>query len=229
MIRLNIVVEGSCEEAFINRLMVPYFSKHNIFIAARKILTGWDPSGKPSKGGLLKYSKFKRDVIRWVNSDRHNPECWYSSMIDLYKFPVGDDSPYTDEISNIKDSYLRVEALEKAIFENIGLKRFIPYVQLHEFETFLLVDPDQIQAMYPDRASKVKALKKEISGLHPVELINETDHGAPSKRIIKHLPEYKDQKAQVGPLVAEEIGIEKLRKHCSHFDQWLQKIEALVK
>lgn len=60
-----------------------------------------------------------------------------------------------------------------------------------------------------------------------VELINDTDTGSPSKRIIRHLPAYKDQKAQVGPLVAEDMGLDVLRKHCPHFDDWITKLEGL--
>lgn len=161
MIRLNIIVEGSCEEAFVKNLLVDHFSPLNIFVSARKIQTGWDSSRKkPAKGGLLKYSKFKNDVIRWIESDRCNQDCWYSSMVDLYKFPVGNESPYTQEIYNTQDKYLRVKLLEDAIFQDIGSDRFIPYVQLHEFETFLLIDPDRLFFMYPDEKAGIRALIK---------------------------------------------------------------------
>src|SRR5690554_623756 len=44
---------------------------------------------------MVNYSKFKNDLTRWVDSDRNHPRYWYTSMIDLYDFPQGHDSPYT--------------------------------------------------------------------------------------------------------------------------------------
>lgn len=64
MKNLQIVVEGSSEEAFVYDVLVKHFASLNIFISARKIKTGWDRlNNKPAKGGLLKYSLFKKDTF----------------------------------------------------------------------------------------------------------------------------------------------------------------------
>lgn len=59
------------------------------------------------------------------------------------------------------------------------------------------------------------------------EEINESPQTVPSKRIIQHLPDYEGQKAQVGPMVAEDIGLHLLRQHCPHFNDWITKLEDL--
>ena len=70
MKNLQIVVEGSSEEAFVNDVLVKHFAALNIFISARKIKTGWNRlNNKPAKGGLLKYSMFKKDILRWIMED----------------------------------------------------------------------------------------------------------------------------------------------------------------
>jgi hypothetical protein len=107
-----------------------------------------------------------------------------------------------------------------------GTQRFIPYIQLHEFEAFLLVDPDKLITMYPDKQSAINRLKIDIGNMEP-EKINDSQHTAPSKRIIKHLPNYEGQKAQVGPLVAEDIGLGRLRKECPHFNEWIDMLEKI--
>jgi hypothetical protein len=61
------------------------------------------------------------------------------------------------------------------------------------------------------------------------EYIDDGEDTAPSKRIIKEIPEYEGMKASAGPLVAEKIGLTNIRKKCNHFNQWLLKIEALGK
>jgi hypothetical protein len=80
---------------------------------------------------------------------------------------------------------------------------------------------------YPDRQNEVNELLKIRSQFDSPEAIDDGEHTAPSKRIIKHFPEYEDEKAFVGPFIAGEIGLDLLRK-CEHFDQWLRKIESLT-
>lgn len=227
MIYINIIVEGSSEETFVNDVITPHFAKMNKFISVRKIKTGWDKSNdKPVKGGLLKYMKFKNDVIRWIESDRSRPNTFYTSFIDLYAFPIDSESPYIESIRTIKNVYQKVDLLETAIYNNINCDNFIPYVQLHEFEAFLLVDPDRLLMMYPEHNTSIKKLKKETKNKHPEE-INDSPFTAPSKRIIKYIPDYKGQKAQVAPLIAEDIGLFELRNKCPHFNNWITKLENL--
>ncbi len=227
MKHLNIVVEGSSEETFVNDVLVNHFAAFDIFVSTRKITTGWDRyNNKPAKGGLLKYIKFRNDVLRWIQSDANRSECWYTCMLDLYAFPKDDQSPYTPKIQSITDCYKQIEALEHAMSNDINHPKFIPYVQLHEFEAFLLVEPDRLVTMYPDKSHAIKRLKKDIASLKPEE-INDSPETAPSKRIIKYIPDYEGQKAQVGPLVAEDIGLTKLRDQCPHFNEWISKLEKI--
>ena len=117
--------------------------------------------------------------------------------------------------------------MEAAISANINHNRFIPYVQLHEFETFLMVDPDRLLELFVDRRTGINKLKGEIEGNQP-ELINDSPRTAPSKRIIKFIPEYKGLKSSAGPLIAEDIGLTRLREACPHFNEWVTKLENLA-
>jgi hypothetical protein len=224
---LNIIVEGSSEEVFVNDVLVKHFTSLNIFVSSRKIKTGWDrENNKPAKGGLSKYIKFKNDVLRWIQADRNSPQYWYTSMLDLYAFPKDELSPYNATIQCISDPYLKIAALETAIARDINHPKFIPYIQLHEFEAFLMVEPDRLISMYPNGQTGINRLKRDIGSLRPEE-INESQQTAPSKRIIKYLPDYEGQKAQVGPLVAEDIGLTLLRDNCPHFNDWITKLENI--
>lgn len=227
MKHLNIVVEGNSEELFINDVLKPHLVQFNIFVSARRITTGWDRlNRKPAKGGLLYYSWFKNDILNWIASDRGNTNCWYTSMLDLYAFPKGGESPYNEQIQSIQNPFTKINALQNAIEQDINHVRFISYVQLHEFETFLMVDPSRLISLYPDKQVAINRLKRDIGATIP-ELINDSPETAPSKRIIKFIPEYEAQKAQVGPLVAEDIGLIHLREKCEHFNQWVSKLEVL--
>ena len=227
MKNLQIIVEGSSEETFVNDVLVKHFAALNIFVSARKIETGWDRiNNKPAKGGLLKYIKFRNDVLRWIQSDNGRANTFYTSFIDLYAFPKDAESPYTAQIQSIVDPYQKIAALETAIGKNLNHPNFIPYVQLHEFEALILVEPDRLLTMYPDGQTGIKRLKRDIGNTNPEE-INESPQTAPSKRIIQYLPNYEGQKAQVGPLVAEDIGLNLLRQKCPHFNEWIIKLENI--
>jgi hypothetical protein len=224
---LNIIVEGSTEETFVNDVLVKHFASSNIFVSARKIKTGWDRlNNKPSKGGLLKYIQFRNDVLRWIESDRNQSRFWYTSMLDLYAFPKDELSPYNEYIQSIIDPYQKIDALETEIAKDINHPKFIPYIQLHEFEAFLLVEPDRLITMYPNGQTGINRLKRDIANRRPEE-INESKQTAPSKRIIRYLPDYEGQKAQVGPLVVSDIGLNALRSNCPHFNDWIAKLESI--
>lgn len=224
---INIIAEGSTEEAFVKDVLVEHFASFNKFLSVRRIETGWDRiNRKPVKGGLLKYSKLKNDILRWIGSDRGKANTWYTTFVDLYAFPKDSLSPYDDRIQRIANPYSKITELEDAIAKDINHPAFIPYVQLHEFEALIMVDPDRLLTMYPDCQIGINRLKKDIRGMNPEE-INESPQTAPSKRIIKYLPGYEGQKAQVGPLVAEDIGLHLLRQHCPHFNEWITRLEGL--
>jgi hypothetical protein len=57
--------------------------------------------------------------------------------------------------------------------------------------------------------------------------VSSNDHPdtAPSKRLLREIPEY--DKANSGVIVAEQIGLGKMRRRCPHFNDWLTKLERL--
>jgi hypothetical protein len=116
--------------------------------------------------------------------------------------------------------------LEKRFFEEINDYRFIPYIQVHEFEALLFAEPEKFAIAYPNRQNQIRQLIKIRSQFESPEEINEGSNTAPSKRIKAILPEY--EKRTAGPLIALEIGLEKLCEENHHFNQWIEKIKRLV-
>ncbi len=143
-------------------------------------------------------------------------------MFDLYALPH--DFPGFSEAKNQNDPYQRVEILEKAFAQDIANDRFIPYIQLHEFETLVFADPQQLDWEYMEHDKSVGRLVKMIGDKNP-ELINDGKETAPSKRIIAEIPEY-DKLG--GVIVVEKIGLKKLRSRCRHFSEWLNRLEQLA-
>ena len=225
---LHIIAEGNSEEEFVRKVLTSHLAKFKVFVSCQRVHTGGTKT-HPVKGGLGRIPKYRpvtRALERWIEADRNRDDVYYSTMLDLYAFPKDSESPYSKNIQSIQDKYLRVQELEKAMFDKHGHPRFIPYVQLHEFETLLLVDPDRLKVMYPDRKIYIDRLKSEI--IHKnVELINDGAKTAPSKRIVAAIPDHEGQKSTVGSIVVQDIGIDMLKQKCQHFNEWILKLEKL--
>ncbi|MEL0591301.1 MULTISPECIES: DUF4276 family protein [Planktothrix] len=107
-------------------------------------------------------------------------------MCDLYALP--NDFPGFEEAQKISDPYERVKQLENALFDDINDSRFIPYIQLHEFEALILSDPIKLEERFPNYQSEVQKLVSLCQSFESPELINDGEQTAPSKRIIQAIP-----------------------------------------
>ena len=142
-------------------------------------------------------------------------------MFDLYALP--DNFPDYAKAKIASTPYERVKILETAMALDIADRRFIPYIQLHEFEALILADPQQLDGEYLEHDAQISNLIAMVDDRNP-ESINDGPTTAPSKRILKEIPEY--DKVTAGVSVAEKIGLQALRVKCPHFNEWLTCLEA---
>jgi hypothetical protein len=220
IIRLHITAEGQTEQAFVKNVISPHLAAFNIFTDARSVLTSKDKKAhKEYRGGLIHYQKARADIVSWLKEDQHS-ECRFTTMFDLYALP--DDFPGYAEAAKLNDPYARVLTIENAFTQDIDDRRFIPYIQLHEFEALILADPQQLDWEYLEHDKPIHNLVEMVGAQNP-ELINDGNETAPSRRILKEIPEY--DKVTAGVSVAQKIGIGALRLKCSHFSEWLTKLE----
>ena len=144
-------------------------------------------------------------------------------MIDLYALPKS--FPEANCTLNPDNPYPYLAALEKSFFEDIGDERFIPYIQLYEYETLLFANPD-VFSIFATPTSGIVRLKETITQYN--ELLEHIDDVAtthPKKRIQEAFRAYKE--SSDGPDIAELIGLPTLRAKCPHFNEWITKLEQL--
>lgn len=110
---------------------------------------------KSYRGGVISYEKAKNDIVCWLKEDR-NSDVYFSTMFDLYALP--NDFPKFEEAKKCADVYRKVEVLEEAFKEDIGDYRFLPYIQLHEFEALILSKPEELLYEYFEYEDEVKKL-----------------------------------------------------------------------
>ena len=227
MIRLHMIVEGQTEESFCNGVLKQHFSALNVFPRIQLTNPRKSSVSRVGKGGWNSYGHVKRHILRWAKSD-DSPDVWLTTMLDLYAIPT--DFPGFQTSLKKADPHERVEFLEGCFRDDLaeaGVKRFVPYLQLHEFEALLFSSPDCFDAAFLEHDKQIKRLKIVAGKFETPEHIDSHPESAPSKQIINEIPEYAGRKVSAGPLIAGKIGLRVLREKCLHFHKWVANIEGL--
>lgn len=220
-IRLNITTEGKTELQFVKDVLSEHLQQFGIYCDVRSVLTSREHK---QRGGMTTYRKAKEDIVQWMKEQK-TQNVRFSTMFDFYALP--NDFPGYSDAQKLSDPYQKVKCIEEAFAKDINDHRFTPYIQLHEFEALLFTDIDMLLLEYEDRKVEVQNLKKQLleqCNNNP-ELVNDKRETSPSHRIIQQIPEY--QKVSSGSLIAELLSIEKIREKCSHFHEWVEKLEKL--
>jgi len=220
MIRVHIICEGQTEEMFVNEVLSELFIPLDIYLYPKLI-------GKPGhKGGNFKFERVLRDVKTLLLDDTQS---YCTTFFDFYGLP--EDFPGKKEaitLGNIKDKQGMVtarlaEKLSLHIDEE-SMRRFIPYVQLYEFEGLLFSNPKSIASEIGE-PDLVNAFVKIRNKFETPEHVNNSRETAPSKRIKKIFTQY--DKVIHGSLIALEMGVNTICEECYLFDEWVNKLKLL--
>lgn len=219
MKKVLVYVEGQTEETFIRDVLSPYLQKRcTASLIPTLARTKRTKSGQTFKGGIVSYRQIQKDICNLL---RDSSALLVTTLIDYYGLP--DDFPGKSSLPPGSPRQ-RVQYLEEAFKNDIGHPRFLPFLVLHEFEALVLVEPGHFATVLPYYKDNVPALLEDI-GTTPPEEINEGEETHPAARIQRYFPGY--QKRLHGPRIVQEIGLDKIRKRCPHFDRWLRKLESL--
>ncbi|MDZ7899022.1 MAG: DUF4276 family protein [Arcicella sp.] len=212
MKRLFIVVEGQTEEEFVNELLSPYLNSFGIYdIRATKITTS-----KGYKGGFVNYEHLRNDVIRLLKQS--GQDVVVTTFVDFFKMPKN-----VPDYANISKKFTKknsVGEFEKAIAKDINDQRFVPYIQMHEFEALLFSSTKGFSTYYGNEKNVIKGVTKIIEEFSNPEDINSTQ--PPSYRIKELTTNY--DKIVYGNTIALDIGIESILKKCPRFKIWVKEL-----
>ena len=224
-VRVIALVEGQTEETFVRRLLAPVLGAHGVAISA----TTCGP--RRSQGGVPRWRKTERELLGLVKEDTGRR---VTTMFDYYRLPG--DWPGRREAVAGRSPGEKAKILERAMQRRIadslgtdpGRSRFIPYIQMHEFEALLFSEAGTLAEVLTrdaDPQRTIRALRQVAGNFATPEEIDEGETTAPSKRILSLARHY--QKVTDGNLAAARIGLETMRRECPHFAEWLSGLEAL--
>ena len=231
MKRLIVIVEGPTEEGFVKELLAERFLARGIVCAPRPVMTSMDGRhGRKYSGGILNYAKVKRDILRTIKAE-NGPDVFYTTMFDYYGRIKG--FPGYDEAAKLSN-YAAVRKLEQSLLDDIqkalpnfdASGHFIPNFLCHEFEALLLTDISKLAGFYIGKEKEISRLAQEVEECGNPEFVNTCEETAPSKRILKAVPNY--DKVLCGTVVADDIGFEKIVSSCQHFREWLERLYVIA-
>jgi len=215
MKKIFIIVEGYTEERFVKDVLYDYFLSKSIVVIPIIVTTKIVRDGANYRGGWVSYRNVKRDIFKLLQD---NSIDMVTTMLDYYGLP--NDYPKWESSSNC---YKSVEVAEYAFYTDINSEKFLPYLQLHEFEGLIFSSPENIvNTLGVGKSTKLTEVKNHLKGHKSPEEINQGIATHPSNRIIKMFMHYN--KPVHGTLIAKRTGLEKIMNSCPHFKQWLQKL-----
>ncbi len=218
MKRLIIICEGQTEQEFCNDVLRPYFLSKNIQIDFPKI--------KETGGGIVAWKVLKNQIEMHLKQEQ---SATVTTLIDFYGLKENHHYPSWVASKNVANKAERMLALEKAMLNDIETSlqwRFIPYIQLHEFEGLLFSDIDVFKVNFEENEFANFSYLLQTIQQHPnPETINDGKETAPSKRLEKIFKSYN--KVNLGSLIAQEIGISKIREKCPRFNHWITQLASV--
>ena len=219
MSRIIIICEGETEREFCNTILAPFFLVEGIYIET--------PLIKRSMGGIVKWAELKKQILLHLKGDK---TAYTTTFIDYYGLYKKYGFPEWDKAEANTDKNQRMEILERGMFQDIDQKlnyRFIPYIQLHEFEGLLFNEISIFQEWIPENELiGLKELESTLRQFTNPEMINNNKETSPSKRLTRIIDGY--EKIIYGNILADAIGIERIRAKCPRFNRWIEKIQAIA-
>ena len=225
MARLYLFAEGRTEQTFAHTVLMPHLAEHEIYMHNPVLIANAHKKHRTHRGGGKKFRPMQKDICRFLKQHSAR-DVFFTSMIDTYALHSG--FPGVEEAEKYRsDPYRRVEALEQSWAEETDDRRFVPHIQLHEYEAYLFTDISTLSFYYEDGQREIEELKRVEASVDSPEPIDDGADTAPSKRIIDQLPRYEHDKATVEVQAAQQIGLSRIRAKCPHFSRWEERLEGL--
>lgn len=215
MKRLNIVVEGQTEQSFVNEVLAPYLRSKGVFLITPILIH----TSKTGRGGLVNYHHLY-NTIKGLLSNPNDVNIVVSSFVDFFRIP--NNMPGYDEAMSSGENLQKVETLQQALGNSIADRRFISYIQLHEFEALLFSNNNGFEYLWDEQLSaKTKTI---VDAFENPEDINSAPETAPSKRLLAINKKY--DKVLDGNVIALEVGINEMLAKCPRFAEWVSRLIA---
>ena len=222
--RILVVVEGPTERAALQQTDV----------ATQCFMQGYSIHPKVvgragHKGGVRSFQSVRKEIINLLRQD---PQAKVSTLFDFYGLPLSSWPGYPKSATLTPGqavAHIEAAMAAKGLAEmpNLMPGRFIPYIQMFEFEALLFADPEAMAQTFgnPALATTFAGIVAECGGC---ETIDDGPATAPSKRIKAAFPAYQkggvlNAHAALIPGQIARTNWGQLFHACPRFANWLRQ------
>jgi len=213
--RVLILAEGQTEELFVKQVLGHHLQSFNVFPEVTIIPSRVVPDGPNIKGGIARYEKIK-NILQQLLKDSN--ATLITTLLDYYALPKDFPKPVSGSC------YDKVQKLEAKIKQDFNDSRLYPYFCLHEFESMVFVDLNEL-TQATNSIQLLPQLQLIKTSYSSPEEINDHPDTAPSRRIKQLIPSYR--KIAHGLSIIKNVGLDAIRAECPHFNEWLTKLESV--
>lgn len=219
--RLVVYAEGQTEELFVNRILRNHLAIHGVTVE-RPVLAATSREATGQRGGFVNWNAIEFDLQR-IFADDTDPHLRITTLLDAYAMPTTMPG-YEPSVGNHRspESIDRIEAVWRRHFNE---RRFVPYLQRHEFEALVLADSDALKTVFPAYSAQIDALAQSIAGFASAEDINDGLNTHPSARLTTAIRGYDMRKPDHALFVLQQADMPKIRLACPRFNAWLHQWE----
>jgi hypothetical protein len=218
-------VEGQTEEDFVNFVLRDFLLHCGYHSVSARIIG--NARLRRRRGGIRPWLPVRKDII---NHLRQDPGCVATTMVDFSGLPQHGDRAWPGRASAVGASgHQKASVVEEALRDDLAhemgtdfdITRFLPFVVVHEFEGLLFSDCAAFARgiCRPDLEPRFSQIREDFA---TPEDIDDSPATAPSRRVEDLVPGY--DKPLFGSLAILEIGLDRIRGECPHFDGWLHQL-----
>ncbi len=185
-------------------------------------------TSRRGRGGALSGQRVLRFLGNLLGAPRH---ALVTTFFDLYGLPA--DFPGTPpRVAASTDGVVRAQAIEAGFHETVVRRtgcrpeRFVPHLQPNEFEALLFSDTAAFATVEPTWEAFLGQFGRIRASARTPEHIDDGPATHPSA-LLTQLRNPRYRKVRHGSAIARQIGLDRIRAECHHFDQWLGRLESL--
>lgn len=206
MKQLIIICEGPTEKAFCQEILYDRLMDKGVLLTCVLPVE--------SGGGIVNWHPLRKQIGKAMGAT-----CYVTTFIDYYK--LKQSYPNYEQALQCNSP----ELIEEGMYKEVGNSRFIPYIQIHEFEALLFCDIAPFVDRFDTKDVERDEIEKIIRDYPNPEMINHGEMTAPSKRLERHIRKY--DKIIDGKAIASKLGLDVIMERCPHFKSWIEKLENI--
>lgn len=220
---LIVYVEGISEEEFVKRQLAQHLRLHG-WNSVQAIGVANSLGPKATTGGLTNWRAVKAD-LNGLFKTHADAVTRFTTLWDYYRIP--NTFPGVTVAKAAAQGVDRGTIIESALAEVFQEPRFVPYIQIYEFEALVLAALDGVKWLYPEHLPSLNALQQFCRNTGNCEGINDGPDTHPARRIDDAVPGFLRRKEEDGPSALRAVDLEVIRASCPRFSHWLGRLEAL--